>query len=276
MKLSASWIGIASLAASAVLLGAARENAQACFERGRALFGEHDDTGDAIREAAASFRRALELNPRHAASAAYLGLIAAEEQHWTEAESRYRGALGLDPDCAEARVGLAHLRLRDGRLDEARALLREAVVRRPKNRLALVELASVLSGENFRPTDDTWREAIRCWETLVRLDRNDRDSHYSLAGAYRRFSRWARAEREYRDVLRIGQTPDDSDVWVYGVHGELAEVLEMQGKLREAIAEWRALAESEGAGEFEIANARGRIRELEWRLGSSTQTRPHP
>jgi tetratricopeptide (TPR) repeat protein len=137
---------------------------------------------------------------------------------------------------------------------------------RPENRLALRELAIVLSVETFRPTQETLREAIECWRTLVRLDRNDRDAHYDLARAHRLFESWASAADEYREVLRIGQQPGDGDVWVYGVHGDLAEMLEKQGKLREAVAEWRALADAPAAGDEEIRRARERIAELERRL----------
>jgi tetratricopeptide (TPR) repeat protein len=103
---------------------------------------------------------------------------------------------------------------------------------------------------------------MRCWRELVRMDRDDRDSHYSLAKAHARFNEWKDAERSFREVLRIGQTPEDSDVWVYSVHGELAMTLEHQGRFLEAIREYEKLAGSEGAGEQEIAQARGRIAAL--------------
>jgi len=255
--------------ALALAVPAAEDAAERLFREGRALFEEHDDSGEAEREAELRFRRALALNPRHAASGAYLGMIAAGRRQWSAAENSYRRALELDPNCAEARVGLAYLRIRENRNDEARALLREAVARQPRNRLALRELASVLSGENFRPTPETWREAIRCWQVLIGLDRNDRDAHYDLARAYRYLEQWSEAGHEYREVLRIGQTPDDLDVWVYSVHGDLAEMLEKQGKSREAIREWRALATARGAGEAEIAKARDRIARLEKSLDES-------
>lgn len=255
---------LAILLAAAVFPAAPQKTgAGAHFERGRLLYEEHDDSGEALREAEGEFRRALALNPRFAAALAYLGFIAAEQDRVKDAEAAYRKALELDPRSPEARVGLARLNIRNGRQQDAVAQLREAVAFGPTNRLALRELAAVLSGENFQPTDATWREAIRCWETLAGLDPDQRDAHYDLARAYRRFGRWSDAEREYREVLRIGQTPDDLDVWVYSVHGDLAEMLEKQGKSAQAIEEYRALIASQGAGDEEIANARSRIQALE-------------
>lgn len=97
------------------------------------------------------------------------------------------------------------------------------------------------------------------------MDRNDRESHYDLARALRRFARWSEAEPHFREVLRIGQTKEDSDVWVYAVHGELAEALANQGKNAEAIREYRALIASEGAGDEEIRRAKQAIEALQRR-----------
>jgi tetratricopeptide (TPR) repeat protein len=97
---------------------------------------------------------------------------------------------------------------------------------------------------------------------LIALDRNDRDAHYDLARAYRMLKDWPGAEREFREVLRIGQTPDDMDVWIYSVHLDLAEALERQKKYDDAIREYEALLSSEGAGEDEARHATARIEAL--------------
>lgn len=237
-------------------------DARVHFERGQALFEEHDDTGEALALAALEFRQALALEPRLAAAVAYLGLIAADDGHTAEAEAAYRKALEMDPKCAEARVGLAGLHLRATRNREAIAELRRAVADRPEHRMARRELASALTQENSKPTAEMWREAVECWQTLVGLDPNDRDAHHSLAKAYEQDGRWAEAERHYREVLRIGQTPEDSDVWVYSVHTNVAKMCEKQGKRAEAVREYQALIESEGAGAEEVHHARVRIERL--------------
>jgi predicted RNA-binding protein YlqC (UPF0109 family) len=81
----------------------------------------------------------------------------------------------------------------------------------------------------------------------------------------RRFGRWSEAEPHFREVLRIGQTKEDSDLWVYSVHGELAEVLAKQGKNAQAIREYQALIASEGAGDEEIRRAREAVKALQKR-----------
>ncbi len=245
----------------ALILGQTRE-ALRHFNNARGLFGVHDDSGDALAEAEREFHLALRADPRFAAAQAYLGLIALESERKEEARADFEKALQMDANCAEARVGLAQLAMERAQWTEAIELLRRAVLGAPRNQLALEQLAWALTAENHQPTDAMWREAMGYWSRLVAMDKNDRDSQYALAKAHVRFGEWHDAERGFREVLRIGQTSEDSDVWVYSVHGELAKDLEKQGRFQEAIREYEKLAAAEGAGEQEIAEAKERIAEL--------------
>ncbi|HUI56912.1 MAG TPA: tetratricopeptide repeat protein [Bryobacteraceae bacterium] len=235
---------------------------QLSLERARALYEAHDDSGESVRAAEAEFRRALQLNPRLAAAAAYLGFIAADRDKPDEAEAEYREALKIDPNCAEAHVGLGRLDLERGKRTEALAEYRQAVSGDPGNALARRVLAEALTYSGGPHNEAERLEAIGCWQALIRLDRNDRQAHHELGRAYQELSRWAESEREFREVLRIGQLPDDTVVWVYQVHSDLAAVLEKQGKFADAIREYRALIGSRGAGEDEIQAAKARIEAL--------------
>ena len=186
----------------------------AAFQKCAGALGTHDDSGDALAEAEREFRLALKLDPKFAAAQAYLGLIALESEHKEEARSIFEKALQMDANCAEARVGLAELAMGRAQWTEAIELLRRAVVGAPRNRLALDRLAWALTAESQQPTDAMWREAMGYWRRLVGMDKNDRDSQQALAKAHVRFGEWKDAERGFREVLRIGQTPEDSDVWV--------------------------------------------------------------
>jgi len=250
---------------SCELLIAQSSEARKHFLNGVGLYGEHDDSGDALRAAQQEFATAIRLAPKYAAPRAYQGLIALEENKDTEATQAFQEALAWDRNCAEALVGLARLSQRKGAAGEALALQRQAVAAAPRNVLARRELALTLTNENnqnFPPTPAMWQEAIESWRVLITIYRNDRDAHYDLARAYRKFNRWSEAEREFREVLRIGQTKEDSDVWVYSVHGELGEMLAKQGKNAQAIQQYEALIASDGAGDEEIRQARQAIQAL--------------
>ena len=251
------------LAGGTLAAGPQRREDLVHFERGRSFFEEHDDSGEALQQAEEEFKRALQLNPKLAQATAYLGFIAAERNQFEAAEAAYRKALEVDGRSPEAHVGLAWLSQRNGKAAEALSRLRKAVANGPNNRLALDQLAVALSNEMANPTVSMWEESISCWRTLIRLDQDDRDAHNGLAKAYRQLGKWRDAELEFREVLRIGQTPEDMDVWVYSVHREVAEMLERQGKFSEAIQEYQALIGSEGAGDYEIGQAKSRITRLE-------------
>ncbi len=245
----------------ALMLGQTPE-ARRHFKNAQGLFAAHDDSGESMVEAEREFRLALKADPNYAAAQAYLGLIALQAQHKEEARTDFEKALRMNANCAEARVGLAQLAMDRGQWTDGLELLRRAVLGSPRNELALEQLAWALTAENHQPTDAMWREAMDYWSRLVGMNKNDRDSHHALAKAHVRFGEWNGAEWEFREVLRIGQTSEDSDVWVYSVHGELAKALEKQGRFEDAIREYERLATAEGAGEQEIAGARGRIAEL--------------
>ena len=261
-----SWLASCS---AILLLGvpllAQRPEARRHLTEGIGLFHEHDDTGDALVEAQGEFAAALRLEPRYAEARAYQGLIDLEMEHESDAEAAFREALSWDPKCAEALVGQARVKMKHAPVRESLPLLRQAVAAAPRNALAQRELALTLTGGTLATTPEMWKEAMECWRVLIALDRNDRDSHYDLARALRRFARWSEAEAHFREVLRIGQTKEDSDVWVYTVHGELAEMLANQGKNAEAIREYQALIASEGPGDEEIRHAREAIEALQKR-----------
>jgi tetratricopeptide (TPR) repeat protein len=260
---------LCSMLALAAIASAApqqRDDVREHFERGLAAYLAHDDSGESAAEAEIEFRRALQRDPRFAAAIAYLGFLAAERQQLKEAETAYRRALEIDSRCAEARVGIARLDQQAGRRAEALHEMRRAIAENPEHPLALNELAVALTIETANPTPEMWEEAVRCWLVLVRLNPDARSAHQGLAEAYERQSHWADAERHYREVLRIGQTDEDSDLWVYAVHKEVARLLERQGKFHDAIGEYEALIASEDVGENEIKEAKSRIEALQKRL----------
>ncbi|HYM10730.1 MAG TPA: tetratricopeptide repeat protein [Bryobacterales bacterium] len=199
-----------------------------------------------------------------AAALAYLGLLAADEdpKQPAKAESIYRQALKIDPTCSEAHVGLARLHTNANRRADALREYQLGVEAHLDNALACHELGVFLFLENFAPTAAMWQDEIRCGQTLTRHNPDDRPAHHALAQVYEHFGRWAEAEHEYREVVRIGQTDEDSDVWVYTVHNDVARMLERQRRYPEAIREYEALIASEGPGEEEIAQAKARIEAL--------------
>ena len=231
------------------------------------LFYEHDDTGEALEEASNEFTGIVLADPRHAPSLAYLGMIALEKNSLRSADSLFTLALASDSACPEAHVGRAQWFRQRGHWQEGFDEARRAVVMAPGSALARRELVTELLHRAETPVTerDVW-EAIPHLQKLLELDVNDRDAHHDLAQSYEHLKRWKEAASEYREVLRIGQVPEDMDVWVYEVHQDAARCLEQAGEYGEAVKELTsylgALKELQADSET-IRTVEKKIQELE-------------
>src|SRR5206468_3392847 len=87
---------------------------------------------DALAKARAAAKRALDLDPNLAdAHSAQGGILRNVDFNFAEAETEYRRALELAPQNASAKSSLASLLSQLGRLDEAVALLKQAIALEP-------------------------------------------------------------------------------------------------------------------------------------------------
>ena len=82
-------------------------------------------------EARAAYRRALEIDPKHADAHVNLGCLEHEAGHLREAERHYRTALGLRPGDATASFDLGVVLEDLGRLREARTAYEQALASEP-------------------------------------------------------------------------------------------------------------------------------------------------
>ena len=96
-------------------------------------------------EAAAAYRRALQLAPEHPEALNGLGEIALLEGDSPAASGYFERVLSLNPADARARTRLGMIRGREGRFSEAVALLREVVEESPADGEALAGLAAALA-----------------------------------------------------------------------------------------------------------------------------------
>ena len=202
------------------------------------LFNVHDDTGEALEEAKNEFSSILRMNPRHAPSLAYLGLIALENNNTKSADSLFTLALATDSTCPEAHVGRAQMFRQQLKWQEGYEEAHRAVKLAPSSTFARWELVNELLRRVEAPvTDSVVDEAIPHLLKLLELNSDDRQAHLDLAQSYERFKRWRDAVSHYREVLRIGQLPEDMDVWVYEVHQDVVRCFENLELYDEAVKE---------------------------------------
>ena len=233
------------------------------------LFYEHDDTGEALDEARNEFATIVHADPRHAPSLAYLGIIALEKNSLRSADSLLTLALASDSTCPEAHVGRAQWFRQRQHWQEGFNEARRAVTLAPKSALARRELVTELLHRVETPvTERDLKEAIPHLQTLLEFDANDRDAHHDLAQSYEQLKRWKEAAIEYQEVLRIGQTSEDMDVWVYTVHLDAARCFENFGDFKQAVEELKFYVDAIkelGSDNEEIKNIIEQIHQLEQR-----------
>jgi len=116
------------------------------------------------QEALATYKRVLELDPRHAAACINLGTIYYNQQNYREAENHYRRAVEIDARYALGFFDLGNVLDETGRLTEAVEAYRSAIAIAPNYADAHYNLA--LAYERLRKP----RKALAHWRAYVRMD----------------------------------------------------------------------------------------------------------
>lgn len=116
------------------------------------------------QEALQTYRRVLELDPKHAATCINVGTIFYNQQNYREAEKHYRRAIEIDPRYALGYFDLGNVLDETGRLDEAVGAYRSAILIAPSYADAHYNLA--LAFERLRRP----RKALTHWRAYVKMD----------------------------------------------------------------------------------------------------------
>lgn len=237
------------------------------YLRGRYFWNKR--TPDALEQAFAAFRQAIQQDPNFAL--AYAGLAQtyavaelhdfryrAREETYQEARAAAKHAIALDPQLAAAHLALAQI-LRNYDRDMARA---ES------------EYQKALALDPGDPTAHQWYAEFlsfngRHSEAIAEIDRARQLDPLSavvtaVSGSIRMGARrYAEAMPFHEEALRL-------DPHYYPVYGNMAGCLEQQGRYTEAFAALKKMAEISGAGaaearEDEVAFERGGVELLKKR-----------
>lgn len=111
--------------------------------------GEREKAGLRAR-AKLFYRRALDLNPKHAGTLNNLGVLALDEKRFELAEKFFAEALASEPEAAKTHYLLARARFESGKIEQAREALSEALRLRPAQR-EFLELRDRLTRPSEKP-----------------------------------------------------------------------------------------------------------------------------
>lgn len=177
----------------------------------------HYNLGRAFREAgrrdeaAAEFRRTLELQPNHAFAHFQLGALALEAGRPAEAIPSFEAALAADPGYVDARVNLGQSLLDTGRTDEAIAQLQRALADEPGAadiRAGLIK--ALYDRANGFARQQRFGEALAGYDDVLRLDPAHVPARNNLANSQLALGRFDDAIANYEAVLQL--RPGDAAV----------------------------------------------------------------
>lgn len=151
-------------------------------------------------QAEKEFLEALRLRPDTPELHLELGLVYAGSSQWPKAEAEFRAQTKLQPGNAEAAYRLGAALLQQGKAREARAELQRADRLQPDMPETLYSLgkAASLGGDAAA--------AEKAWTKLLSIEKGTNlsaQTHFALAGLYRKQGKAADAEREMQEFQKL-------------------------------------------------------------------------
>jgi len=183
----------------------------------------NENTGD-HKGAERTYRRGLEIAPEDAELRNALGWTLFQEGKTAEAVAEYKRALTANPNHAKAHNNLALALVELGRLEEAAGHFETSLRIEPKAEI-YSDLGFVMA-QLGKP-----EAALADYHKALELDPKCASAHYNLAVAFVQAGKFGEAESHYRQALAAKPTGE--------THNGLGYVLARQGRLDDAVAEFR-------------------------------------
>jgi tetratricopeptide (TPR) repeat protein len=160
-------------------------------------------------EAEKQYQHALQLRPDTPNLHLELGQVFAMTARWPQAEEQFRAESKLQPGNAEAAYRLGDALLHEGKAHEARESLQHSDKLQPQMPETLYALgkAALLEGDSSA--------AEQAWLKLLDVEKAGElaaQSHFALAGLYRKQSKTSQAEHEMQEFQRLqsGSAPQSA------------------------------------------------------------------
>ncbi|HVM95199.1 MAG TPA: tetratricopeptide repeat protein [Candidatus Acidoferrales bacterium] len=189
----------------------------------------NERTGD-HKGAERAFRRGLELAPNDAEMHNALGWTLFQDGRTAEAVAEFKQALSADPNHVKSHNNLALALVELGQLDEAVDHFKASLVLQPK-----AEIYSDLGFTLARLGKS--EEAFTNYQKALDLDPSCASAHFNMAVTYVQAAKYVEAESQYRQALPGRPNAE--------THNGLGYVLVRQGRMDEAVAQFRKAIEAD-------------------------------
>jgi Flp pilus assembly protein TadD len=201
--------------------------------------GDRAGAEKALQKAVTIQREAIRHKPDDAAAHISLGTVLCDGAHdYAAAIAEFRQAIRLLPDSEEAHHNLGWALMGQGKLEEAIAEFRQAIRLLPDSARAHDGLGFALTSQRKLV------EAIAELRAAIRLQPGSASAHFNLGFALCEVAHdYPAAEAAFREAVRL--QPDN-----HTAHHNLGIALRRQGKLDEAVAEYREAIRGVSRGSF--------------------------
>ena len=186
-----------------------------------------------LTEAEEMYRRALALDDKDVDVYNGLGTVLREQKKLTEAEKMYRRALALDDKDVYAYNGLGTVLYDQNKLTEAEEMYRRALALDDKFVSAYYNLGTVLREQKkLTEAEEMYRRALALDDKFV-------DAYNGLGNVLYDQKKLTEAEKMYRRALDLPDDTTGTPTTTHTLaHNNLGRLLQEQGKLEAAIAEF--------------------------------------
>jgi len=153
-------------------------------------------------EAQKEYEQALKLRPDTPHLHLELGQVLALASRWPEADEQFRAETKLQPGNAEAAYRLGDALLRQGKAREAQAALEHSNKLQPQMPETLYALGKAESLDGDAAAEKSWLELL----SIEKEGELAAQTHFALAGLYRKQGKTADADREMKEFQKLQAT----------------------------------------------------------------------
>ncbi|WP_287702326.1 MULTISPECIES: serine protease [unclassified Microcystis] len=202
-----------------------------------------------LTEAEEMYRRALALDDKYVFAYYNLGIVLRAQKKLTEAEEMYRRALALDDKYVPAYNNLGNVLRAQKKLKEAEEMYRRALALDDKFVYAYNNLGLVLRAQN------KLTEAEEMYRRALALDDKLAPAYIGLGNVLWDQNKLTEAEEMYRRALDLPDDTTGTPTTTHTLaHNNLGLLLQEQGKLEAAIAEFEKATKIDPKFEFASNN----------------------
>ena len=174
-----------------------------------------------LKDAESSYRKAIAINPNCANAHSNLGIILKDLGKLKDAESSYRKAIAINPNFANAHYNLGNILKDLGKLKDAEQSTRKAIEINPNFANAHYNLGNILKDLG------KLKDAESSYRKVIKLNPNCEEAYSNLGVIFRDLDKLKEAEQSTRKAIELN--PNFANAFL-----NLGNILKDLGKLKEA------------------------------------------